>query len=322
LSLHAQESEKPHVKIERRQLLVPRKGEIIEPVSFQEDPAQWLQDKQRSLYGAMSGSLRNIRSGSRSNAVWGLLLLSFGYGVFHAAGPGHGKIIISSWLLATESDLRRGILIAFLSSIIQAISGIAIVSAVLFVIGGAISRARQAALAIETISFALIAMLGLYLMWTALKPLLRLSHTTHAHAGHHHDHSNELDCSCGHTHAPEPAMVHADWSLPKAVSLSLAIGVRPCTGGLLVLLAAYPMGLYWAGILSVFVMAAGTFLAVSSIAAATVYFKRFATGAVNANSRLGYWLGFGLRFGGGLLITLLGAVLFLGSLSGGVPTAA
>jgi nickel/cobalt transporter (NicO) family protein len=300
---HAEEA-RPEIKIEKRQLLVPRKGEAVTPTALTEDPIEWLREKQRALYGAMSGALRQMRSGSDSLAAWSLLMLGFGYGIFHAAGPGHGKTVISAWLLATESELKRGILISFLSSIVQALSAIAIVSAVLFVIGGAVSATRQAAGLLESVSYALIAGLGLYLIWTALRP----AHAHHDH--HHHDHSH-----CGHSHVPEAKNVRgADWSLAKAASMSMAIGLRPCTGAILVLLAAYPLGLYWAGIASVFAMAVGTFITVSAIAAIAVYARHIAQRLAGRGGNLAARLNMLLRLGGGALIAILGGALFWASI--------
>ena len=88
------------------------------------------------------------------------MLLSFGYGVFHAAGPGHGKAVISAWLLATENELRRGMLISFLSAIIQALTAILLVSVLFLVVASVGSTARNVAGVLESASYALIALLG------------------------------------------------------------------------------------------------------------------------------------------------------------------
>ena len=114
------------IKIDKKKLLVqPRNadGSLI-MVSFWEDPVLWVREKQQEFYGSMSGALRQIKTSSPYAAAWTLMLLSFGYGIFHAAGPGHGKTVISAWLLATENELKRGIVIAFLSSVIQALVAI------------------------------------------------------------------------------------------------------------------------------------------------------------------------------------------------------
>ena len=313
----------PAVKIEKRQLLVPRKGEGVEATRLLDDPVQWVREQQQAAYGAMSKSLRGIRREGSLAAAWTLMALSFGYGVLHAAGPGHGKAVISAWLLATESELKRGVLIAFLSSIVQALAAIAIVSAALFVFSGAIAATRSTAGVLESASFAMIGAMGLYLIWTAFRPYVHAPATAavaagghgHDHHGHddHHDHAN-----CGHAHVPEAKDVRGDWSIAKALTMSFAIGIRPCTGAILVLLAAYPLGLYWAGVASAFAMAAGTFLTVAIIAALTVYSKRLALRLAGTERPWMNWASFALRIGAGLLVAGLGGTLFWASLGSGV----
>ena len=310
------------VKIDKKKLLVqPRNadGSII-MVSFWEDPVLWVRDKQQQFYGAMSGALRQVRTDRPFAAAWTLMLLSFGYGIFHAAGPGHGKTVISAWLLATENELKRGIVIAFLSSIIQALVAIALVSVLLLVVASAGSTARDFAGFLESASYAMIGAMGLYLIWTALRPH---AHGNHGHDHHHHDHHHGHDHHdhlhvhdehCGHAHAPEAKQVRGQWSLTKAFSLAFAVGIRPCTGSILVLILANALGIYWAGVTSTIVMALGTFLTVSTIATIAVYSKKLAMGLAARNDKWLGWVAFALRLGGGLAIAGLGGLLFLGSL--------
>jgi ABC-type nickel/cobalt efflux system permease component RcnA len=347
-------------KIDKRKLLVPPKNAdgTLQLTSFWEDPVLWIREKQQGFYGAMSRSIRQIKSQSSWTAAWTLMLLSFGYGVFHAAGPGHGKAVISAWLLATESELKRGIFIAFLSSVIQALTAIAIVSVLLLVVASVGATARNVAGVLESASYAMIGVMGLYLVWTALRPRLMpvmrssvkpqlegasfkvaipataagsmtfdgnsLAKSTlgtdqpvfkivqpHVPDHHHHDEN----CGCGHAHVPEASQVRGDWSWTKAFSLAFAVGIRPCTGAILVLVFANALGLYWAGVTSTFVMALGTFLTVSIIAAMTVYSRKLALKlAERGNAHWVDWAGFGLKLGGGLVIAGLGALLFVGSL--------
>jgi ABC-type nickel/cobalt efflux system permease component RcnA len=100
------------------------------------------------------------------------------------------------------------------------------------------------------------------------------------------------------------------------LSVSLAVGIRPCTGAILALLFANAVGVYWAGIAATFVMAVGTALTVSAIAMIAVLSKSTAMSMMGERQS---WLdgaAFALRLAGGLLITFLGATLFLGSLNG------
>jgi ABC-type nickel/cobalt efflux system permease component RcnA len=297
------------IKIDKKKLLVqPRNadGSLI-MVSFWEDPVLWVREKQQEFYGSMSGALRQVRTTSPYAAAWTLMVLSFGYGIFHAAGPGHGKTVISAWLLATENELKRGIVIAFLSSIIQAMVAISLVSVLLLVVASAGRTARDVAGFLESASYAMIGAMGLYLIWTALRP--KTHHDHHEHA-HHHVH----DEHCGHAHAPEAKQVQGHWSLTKAFSLAFAVGIRPCTGAILVLILANALGIYWAGVASTLVMAFGTFLTVSIIATIAVYSKKLAMRLAARDEKWLGWFAFALRLGGGLAIASLGGLLFLGSL--------
>ena len=308
------------IKIDKKKLLVQPRNADGSPimVSFWEDPVLWVREKQQAYYGSMSGTLRQIRTESPYAAAWTLMLLSFGYGIFHAAGPGHGKTVISAWLLATENELKRGVVIAFLSSIIQALVAILLVSVLLLVVASASSAARDVAGVLESASYAMIGAMGLYLIWTALRPKAHHDHHGHAHHGHdhhdHHHHDHVHDEHCGHAHVAEAKQVRGEWSLTKAFSLAFAVGIRPCTGAILVLILANALGIYWAGVASTLVMGIGTFLTVSAIAAIAVYSRKLALRLASADGRALGWLAFALRLGGGIVIAGLGTLLFLGSL--------
>ncbi len=308
--------------IKKSQLLVkPRdaNGNVI-ITSFWEDPVMWARDKQQSFYGTMNGALRAIKTDGSLLAAWTLLALGFGYGVFHAAGPGHGKVIISSWLLATENDLKRGLVVAFLSSLFQALTAIIVVSMLLLLVASAGAVVRDVTGYLESASYAMISLLGLYIIWLALRSWVRRPMPAsdfkfkivnpHFDVGHVHDEN------CGHAHAPEPQDLRGqDWSWTKALSLAFAIGLRPCTGAILVLLTANALGLYWVGILSTLAMGFGVFLTVGAIAAVTVYGKDFALRLARGDSkRLGLVVS-GLRVFGGAVLAFMGAIMFLGSLS-------
>ena len=336
----------PPVKIDRKKLLVqPRnKDGTLQQVSFFEDPVLWAREKQQAFYGKLSATLRQMKGASPLAAAWTLMLLSFGYGVFHAAGPGHGKAVISAWLLATENEMKRGVLISFMSAVIQALTAILVVSVLFLVVASVGSTARNVAGVLESASYGLIALLGGYLIWTALlmlrpakapgtpAPALAGATTTRQAIALHdfgsfepmkasspssspsQSHVHGPDCGCGHAHLPAASDVKGDWSFAKAFSLAFAVGIRPCTGALLVLVFANGLGLYWAGVAATFAMAVGTFITVSVIAAIAVYAKKLAAMMMRGNSRLLDWFGIGLRFAGGGAIAFLGTILFLGSL--------
>ena len=301
----------PQVTIDKKKLLVqPRNADgTLKMVSFWNDPVLWVREQQQTFYSSMSGALKKIKTGAPLAAASTLMLLSFGYGVFHAAGPGHGKAVISAWLLATENELRRGVLIAFLSAMIQAITAVLIVTVLLLIVASVGATARNVAGFLESASYGLIAVMGLYLIWMAFRPHDQKHEHRHKH---HHEHNH--DETCGHVHLPGAKELKGRWSFTKAFSLAFAVGIRPCTGAILVLIFANALGLYWAGIASTIAMAIGTFLTVSVIAAIAVYSKKLALKLVAKDDRWLNWTAFGLRLGGGTAIAGLGALLFLGSL--------
>ena len=329
--------------LSNRHLMVPPRNAdgTIRVTPFLEDPVLWARDEQQNFYASMAGALRGVNSEHPTSAAITLLLISFAYGVFHAAGPGHGKAVISGWLLATESQLRRGVLLAFMSAMLQAFVAIAVVSTVLLLLNGAATAAKSAATWLEVASYLMIAAMGLYLLWTGLRPILakmrtrpwRSNHLGAATAGtgHHFeiinprpqfalssDHVHGPDCGCDHAHLPDAKAVSGDWSWHKAASLTLAVGLRPCTGAILVLLFANTLGIYWAGILSTFVMGLGTFITVSVIAGIAVYSRRLATQMMQRDSRWLARLELALRICGGTAIFTMGALMSMAT--GGGPT--
>jgi nickel/cobalt transporter (NicO) family protein len=318
----AQTTTAPNTIIKKSQLLVRPKdadGNVI-AIPFLENPVLWARDKQQAFSTTMRTSLNRLKTNGSTAAAWTLLSFGLAYGIFHAAGPGHGKVVISSWLIATENDLKRGLLVAFLSSMFQALAAILLVSGLFLVVASVGSVVRDVVGYMERASYAMICALGLYLIYTAtrgwFKKRIVIAQTTsrpfnfeivNPYNAHIHDEH------CGHNHAPEPKHLRGDWSFKKALSLSFAIGLRPCTGAIAVLLAANTIGLYWAGIASTLAMGFGVFLTVSIIAAITVYGKDFALKlAARDNQKLGTIVNL-LRLGGGVVVAFMGAIMFLGS---------
>jgi nickel/cobalt exporter len=327
-------------RIDPSKLLIGPRNEATAPSALT-DPAGWILFKQQQYYRAMSLAIRDIKRTTPWLASFTLIGLSFGYGVFHAAGPGHGKAVVSAWLVGNGERLRRGVAIAFLSALIQAVTAVALVSVLVWMLGAASGVTRQVARYLEATSYLLIAGMGFWLLWQALasrlqarslQPALAPAGHGHHHHGHHHHHDHRHhhghahcdhdhgadDHDCGHNHLPSAVSLDGDWSLRRALSIALAVGIRPCTGALLVLLFSSAAGLYWAGVVSTFVMALGTALTVSAIAAIAVGSRRLALRLAKSDTA---WLGtiaLTLKAGAGVLLVLVGLTLFWGTLHGGM----
>lgn len=235
------------------------------------------QTQQRELHRGLAGAMRAIKE-EGVVAAWGLITLSFLYGVFHAAGPGHGKVVISTYLLTQESHLRRGIALSLISSLVQGISAILLVEITVQVLGLAFRDAQGSVTTLEAISFGLVALVGAYLIYSRGRQLLGGGH---AHSHHDRDHSDDHGhnhddhaAHCGHSHGPSRSDIEKPVSLRALAGIILSIGIRPCSGAVLVLLAAHALDLRWAGILGVLAMSIGTGLAVSLLATLSVYARQ------------------------------------------------
>jgi len=212
-----------------------------------------------------------------SEAVWGVLGVSFIYGVIHAAGPGHGKAVIAAYVLASQTALKRGIAMAMAAALLQALVAIALVG--LFSIALHTTAANLSSMAgqIERISFAAVALVGAWLLWHKAGRLavLVLPQQIQHHDHHHHDdHHHDESCGCGHSHAP---VVPQEAGLREMALAVLAAGIRPCSGAILVLVFALAQGLFSVGVAAALVMALGTALTTSVLACLSVLARHTAS---------------------------------------------
>ena len=296
----------------------------------------WILEKQAEFYRMLSGAIRAAKADG--SAAWGLMGISFAYGVFHAAGPGHGKAVISSYLVANDETWRRGIALAFASAILQAFTAIAIVGIAAVLLGATAHVMGNAVRAIEMVSYALIILIGLRLLWVkgrAFWHLLRPSahgHHDHAHDHHHghhhghdhghghshghghaHDHNHDDEAHAwGHAHAPEPSELKGPHWLRRGLSAIVAVGLRPCSGAIIVLVFALAQGLFWIGVASTFVMGLGTAITVAIVATIAVGARGFAGRLAKGKSGKGLLFLRGVETAAALLIILFGAALLTG----------
>ncbi len=273
---------------------------------------RWIEQTQQRLYRELAGGVRTLKQERAFSAGLALVLLSFFYGVVHAVGPGHGKAVISSYALANERTARRGVILAFGSSFVQALSAIALVGVMAIVLNAAGLSIRERVGELETLSYALVAIIGAVMLFSAGRSIWR----RRAHAGQH---AHEEDCGCGHTHIPAPASLENNWSWRSAAAIMLAVGIRPCTGAIVVLVFALTQGLFWAGVLSTFAMSLGTAITVSVLAAAAVGSRELAARAGGAGTLWAQRVQTAAALGGGAVVMLLGIVLFAASLGPARP---
>jgi nickel/cobalt exporter len=294
----------------------------------------WILHKQAEFYRMMSGTIRAAKADG--SAAWTLLGISFAYGIFHAAGPGHGKAVISSYLVANDETWKRGIVLSFASAFLQAVTAIVIVGVAAALLGATAKVMGDTVRVIEIVSYGLIVLIGLRLLWVKGRAFLNLlrpaeqkhahDHHAHDHHGHdhhhdhahghghahdHHDHGDEAH-AWGHAHAPEPnELVGRHW-WKRGLTAIVAVGLRPCSGAIIVLVFALAQGLFWIGVASTFAMGLGTAITVAGIATLAVGARGLAGRWAKAKPGAGMLLLRGLEAAAALAIVAFGALLLTG----------
>lgn len=262
--------------------------------------------KQAEFYRLLTAAVR--ASKQDGHAVLLLGGISFAYGVFHAAGPGHGKAVISSYLLANEATLKRGVGLAFASAFAQALTAILVAGVFAVLIGATAASMSRAVYFIELAAYGLIVALGLRLAWVKGRALLAAWRGTPAHA-------HGPDCGCGddHAHMPAPSALPRGGGWREWWGAVMSVGLRPCSGAILVLVFALAQGIFWVGAASALLMGVGTAITVSAIAALAVFAKHAAVKlAANRPGSAGAVVLRGMEFLAALALVGFGLALFLG----------
>lgn len=295
----------------------------------------WINSWQQSFYRALTGSLKAMREDPW--ALKTLIGLSFAYGVFHAAGPGHGKAVISSYMIANETALKRGVMISLISALLQGVAAIGLVAAAYLLLRGTGITMTKATWVMELASFGLVTLFGLWLLGKKLYelrprysslPIFANAAPTSGTTGLRfeaievgHDHTDLTPgtycADCGELHIPDPAALKAkDFSLHEAWSAMIAVGLRPCSGAILVMSFSLLNGLYIGGALSVLAMSLGTAITVSILAMIAVGAKDLAVRLAGPRSKGARLVSNGIELFGALFIVLVGATLLAASLQG------
>lgn len=350
---------------------------VQEPPGVMAQAMNWLLTQQQRLNRELANAVKELKAAGSLAAAAVLGFIGFSYGVLHAAGPGHGKAIISSYVLANGETVRRGILLSFLSAFIQALSAIVLVGVLAIALNATSIEMRAAENWIETLSWAFVAAVGAWLLVGQVRQILARraaaapaaskavpgqSHHhhehnhnhnhnhgegcgcathdhghvhAHAHAhqhehdhvhdhghgkghGHAHDHAHHDGC-CGHAHMPDPKDLQGDLSWSKALAIAFAVGIRPCTGAILVLVFALSQGLLWAGVFATFAMAIGTAITVSVLATLAVTSRDLAARLAGEGSHWATTISSTIGLVGSTLVLLMGLVFFMGSLQPQAP---
>ena len=272
---------------------------------------------QAKFHTALQAAARGLKDDPAAFAL--LLSSSFAYGVFHAAGPGHGKAVLTSYMIASETALRRGLLLAGLAALLQGAVAIVLVGVAALLFRATAGEMNDAAQWIEVLSYAAIAALGARLVFTkgrafyaalqapAAAPANRFACEAIDDPAHVHG------PDCGHYHAPDPTtLTGPSFRWRDAVATVIAAGLRPCSGAILVLVFTLSQNMFAAGVAAVLAMSAGTALTTGALASLAVYAKSAAMRWSGPESRRALLIGRGAELVAALIVLLMGGALLAG----------
>lgn len=318
----------------------------------------WIFAEQAVFYRSLSGFIRASREDGA--AMWELFGISFVYGIFHAVGPGHGKAVISSYLVANEETWRRGVVLSFASAGIQAVVAIIVVAIAAVLLGATAKAIGLTVHLVEIVSYSLVVLIGLRLLYvkgrafliasrkltwrpaadlafvsvpaaTAVRaPTLQLSSKRPgamamraaqcqldgciAHGfqceGDHDHHAS----AWGHAHGPEPAALAGAGGCRRGIAAVVAVGMRPCSGAIIVLIFALAQDLFWTGVGATLIMGLGTAITVAAIATLAVGARRAAGRIAGSRAGTGMLVMRAIEIGAAALIVAFGGLLLAGYL--------
>lgn len=264
------------------------------------DILTFVQGKQRILHEMLGHDLRQAAAEHGLAASLGVFIVSFLYGLFHAVGPGHGKVLLTGYLLAGRHTIKRGVWVAGLSALLQALTAIILVIGLYYLIGIARGKTEAAAQYLELAGYSFMVAVGGWLLVRGLREAWELIH------GHHHEHT----CA-HHHHAP---ILTGKEDRRNIMLMILSMGIRPCSGALIVLMFACIVGAVWTGILAALIMALGTFIATAGMAGIALWSKQGLLRLFRSSEHKIEAIHASLAILGGIVIMVLAGILFTAQL--------
>ncbi len=259
----------------------PSVGSVLAPVG------RAILDFQREANRTIAQQMRAIRDGETTAPLLLGLLLAFAYGAVHAAGPGHGKLVVMTYFLSRDARIGRGLLMGAQIAVMHVLSAIVVVVFADLLLRKGFGGAPSEVPAVRYVSYGFILLIGLAMLWRAARRTMQPAHAHH----HHHGHA----CGCGARH-------------DEGGLLSFGVGLVPCTGSVLILLYAMANGILPAGLTLVAMIALGMAVTMGGLGLLSVLARRFVAERLSGGSGR---VGVALDLAGSLAIVLLGGTLLL-----------
>ena len=261
----------------------PAPSRLVPPPPIFMKLAVW----QKQLKDTMAGLIEQARSERRPGPLLYLLLLAFCYGVLHAAGPGHGKALATSFMLSQKRSLAGGLLLGNGVALSHGVSGIILILVVHFIMkSGMIGPLQTVTKTTQYISYSLIILLGSALVikcfigWRADRQSNR-----------------------------QPGKNTPTGRGRRILPVAIAMGMIPCPGVVMVMLFSMSMNLIGLGIILGFCITAGMAATISLVVILAMYGKELALKTVGGHNRWAKRIEFGIEIFAGVMVAALGGLL-------------
>ncbi|RXK13130.1 nickel transporter [Halarcobacter mediterraneus] len=198
---------------------------------------------QQKINLIITDSFDKLDSGDSSMFLY-ILLVSFLYGLIHALGPGHGKMVIASYFLVKGAKSKEAFKAGFLTSVIHTISALVITAILyLFFESTITSYFEQINMNMYKVSAIFIISIALYLLYDTFKDR----------------NVKEKEERVGNK---------------SLLAVSMSIGIVPCPGVMSIVLFSIILGYINLGVLSAIAMSIGMGITISLAAILSTQVKK------------------------------------------------
>lgn len=259
----------------------------LSPPSFLQKVPQRVAIWQKQLRAKMSAFGRDIHNHPFGSSFWLFLLLSFAYGVIHAAGPGHGKTVVSSYFLNRYGTVWDGILMSHMITFFHVTSAVAVILIIYVTLKKTgMSSFEEASPILHQISYALLFLMGIFLFSRTVYELV---------SGKQKNATNSHNSS-----------IRGGFFI-----VALAAGIVPCPGAAIILFFSIIIDILGAGLFSMLFIALGMGLTVSVVAVLTILSRRALFRFTERNPKVFTAVYSVVSFAGSLLLISLSGLMLL-----------
>ncbi len=246
---------------------------------------------QKRIHGTLTTYARKIQSESSPSAVLSLFLFSFLYGIFHAAGPGHGKAVVFSYFLSRDARFRNALSLGSMIGFFHAASAIILVIILRWILLSYVSGMEKAEFYIQIFSYAAILGIGIFMAveWIRETFFPPSASGLGEGAGHHRKERTSL-------------------------AIALAVGAVPCPGVVLIMIFGFSLEIFWTSLVASVFMAFGMAFTISFAGIITLYMRKGLLAFAGKSPTKFRILHASLSGVGVLFILIFASILFLGSL--------